>query len=204
MLSFTELSSLCLFLFSNSITPGPNNTILSASCFHYGFRQSLPFLAGVCFGFFVLALAVGSGFNVLFELFPAFYTVMKLLSVAYLLYLAWKMATSKPTTDRPKDNQAFGFFQSLALQFINPKLWLAATGIASSYLPKGYHFTDLLQVSLIGLVILLPCSLLWMLFGSLLHHWMERPQLFRIFNLTMSVLLILSLCPLVVDLIKTV
>ncbi|WP_260431992.1 LysE family translocator [Zymomonas mobilis] len=194
MLSLTECSSLCLFLLSNSITPGPNNTMLSASCFNYGFKKSLPFLAGVCLGFFLLALLVGSGFNALFRLFPFLYTAMKYICVAYLLYLAWKIATSK-TSNNPKNSQSFGFFQSLGLQLINPKLWLAATGIASTYLPKGYAFPDLLKAALLGLFILLPCSLLWMVFGSFLHQWMNRPLLLRIFNFTMAGLLILSLYP---------
>ena len=174
MLSFPELSALCLFLFSNSITPGPNNTMLSASCFHYGFKKSLPFLAGVCFGFFFLALLVGSGFNAVFQHFPQCYTIMRLVCVFYLLYLAWKIATSKGSQTRTRQ-KAFGFFQSFTLQLINPKLWLAATGIASTYLPKGYAFPDLLKAALIGILILLPCSLLWMLFGSILHQWMKRP-----------------------------
>ncbi|MCA1956178.1 LysE family translocator [Zymomonas sp.] len=200
MLSFTELSALCLFLFSNSITLGPNNALLSASCFHYGFKKSLPFLAGLCCGFFFLALLVGSGFNAVFQHFPQCYKIMQILCVLYLLYLAWKIATSKGR-ETPTRQKAFGFFQSFALQFINPKLWLAATGMASTYLPTGYAFADLLKATLIGILILLPCSLLWMLCGSILHQWMKRPLLLRLFNLTMAALLLLSLYPLTASLI---
>ena len=200
MLSFPELSALCLFLFSNSITPGPNNAILSASCFNYGFKKSLPFLAGVCFGFFFLALLVGLGFNAVFQHFPQCYTIMRLICVFYLLYLAWKIATSKGSQTRTRQ-KAFGFFQSFALQLINPKLWLAATGVASTSLPKGYAFPDLLKAALIGILILLPRSLLWMLFGSILHQWMKRPRLLRFFNLAMAALLLLSLYPLTASLI---
>ena len=95
-------SALATFTFVTVITPGPNNLMLMASGANFGFRRTIPHMAGIGIGMPVLVICVGIGVMQLFDLWPASYTILMVLSVAYLLYLAWKIANAAP----PKDAQA--------------------------------------------------------------------------------------------------
>ena len=88
------LTSLCLFAFVTSITPGPNNAMLFASGVNHGIRRSLPHLLGVTLGFTFMQLAVGLGVGVLFESVPGLYSILRALGLGYMLYLAWRIANA--------------------------------------------------------------------------------------------------------------
>ena len=97
------LTAFVLFAFVSSITPGPNNTMLLASGVNFGVRRSVPHALGISFGFMVMVLAVGLGLGEVFKAWPPLYTVLRYTGAAYLLYLAWKIATSGPVgTARPR------------------------------------------------------------------------------------------------------
>ena len=91
---FEFLVPFSLFAIAGSITPGPNNIMLTASGANFGFRRTLPHLLGVCLGFPVMALAIGLGLSRLFEELPIAHTVLKVVGSAYLLWLAWRVATA--------------------------------------------------------------------------------------------------------------
>ena len=82
------------FVVVTLFTPGPNNTMLMSSGLNFGFRRGLPHLWGVALGFAVMVLAVGLGLGAVFQAIPALYTVLKYVGAAYLLYLAWQIATA--------------------------------------------------------------------------------------------------------------
>jgi len=90
------LTSLCLFACVTSITPGPNNAMLFASGVNHGIRRTLPHLLGVTLGFSFMQLAVGLGVGFVFETLPGLYPTLRALGLAYMLYLAWRIANSTP------------------------------------------------------------------------------------------------------------
>ena len=90
------LSGLAAFSFASSITPGPNNLMLMASGANYGFRRSVPHMLGVGIGFVLMIVLVGVGLMQVFERYPALEMTLKIVSMVYLLYLAWKIATAAP------------------------------------------------------------------------------------------------------------
>lgn len=90
------LTAFVLFAFVSSITPGPNNTMLLASGVNFGVRRSIPHAMGISVGFMLMVLAVGLGLGEVFKAWPMLYTVLRYSGAAYLLYLAWKIATSGP------------------------------------------------------------------------------------------------------------
>ena len=96
MMSSELFWALLLFVVVTTFTPGPNNAMLLASGLNFGFRRGLPHLWGVALGFAVMVLAVGVGLGALFQAYPAAYTVLKYVGAAYLLYLAWQIATAGP------------------------------------------------------------------------------------------------------------
>ena len=73
-------------------TPGPNNIMLLASGLNYGFRRTLPHIAGVTFGFAFMVGAVGFGLGAVFTAYPVLQTILKYAGAAYLVYLAVAIA----------------------------------------------------------------------------------------------------------------
>ena len=83
----TSLMALAIYAFVMSITPGPNNMMLTASGANYGFRRTMPHLLGIIGGCFVLFASLALGLGVVFERFPL---VQTLLSLAPLLHTLCK------------------------------------------------------------------------------------------------------------------
>src|SRR4051812_23426897 len=88
------LASFCLV---STITPGPNNMMLLASGATFGIRRTLPHMLGVSGGCVAMVFVLGWGLATVATRVPAFWTVLHLVSVGYLLWLAWRIATSTAT-----------------------------------------------------------------------------------------------------------
>jgi hypothetical protein len=134
-MSFESLSALpagILFALVTSITPGPNNTMLLASGVNFGFRRTLPHVFGISLGVVVLMLAVGFGLGEAFQRFPVLYTVLEIASVAYLLYLAWKIGTSGEVKLRSGERRPMKLIEAAAFQWVNPKAWMMVLTAATT------------------------------------------------------------------------
>lgn len=116
------------YAFVTSVTPGPNNTMLLASGLNYGFVRSLPHVLGISIGFAVMVMGVGAGLGRLFEAYPSLYTVLRIVGGAYLMYLAWQIATAAPMGDASTHGRPFGFWKAAGFQWVNPKAWIMAIG----------------------------------------------------------------------------
>ncbi|HEY5739193.1 MAG TPA: LysE family transporter, partial [Gammaproteobacteria bacterium] len=88
------LLALCSFAFVASVTPGPNNLMLMASGANFGIRRTLPHLFGIVFGFSAMVILVGVGLMQIFDVYPLSYELLRIFSIVYLGYLAWKIAGS--------------------------------------------------------------------------------------------------------------
>lgn len=84
-----------LFSISIGITPGAGNIALLGISSRYGFAATLPFVSGNAFGIVIILAGSSAGLVSLFTLYPEIYTVMKYLGAAYLLFMAWSIATWK-------------------------------------------------------------------------------------------------------------
>ena len=194
------LAALALFAFVSSITPGPNNTMLMASGANFGFRTSIPHMIGVSGGFLLLVVAVGLGLGGLFAAYPELHDVLAVAGGLYLLWLAWKIATSSglgmgETGARPQT-----FLQAAAFQWVNPKAWAMALGAVTAYAPRDGYVANILVVSVIFTAINLPCVASWTGFGVGLRRFLDRPAVLRAFNVGMALLLVLSLLPVALEL----
>ena len=194
------LAALALFAFVSSITPGPNNTMLMASGANFGFRASIPHMSGVSGGFLLLVVAVGLGLGGLFAAYPELHDVLAVAGGLYLLWLAWKIATSSglgmgETGARPQT-----FLQAAAFQWVNPKAWAMALGAVTAYAPRDGYVANILVVSVIFTAINLPCVASWTGFGVGLRRFLDRPAVLRAFNVGMALLLALSLLPVALEL----
>ncbi|ARD11933.1 LysE family translocator [Pseudomonas savastanoi] len=200
VLSFDLLLAFTLFAFVTSITPGPNNMMLLASGVNFGFSRTLPHMLGISIGFFVLVLAVGFGLGSVFKAWPFLYTILRYVGAAYLLYLAWKIATSGPASDNvDSQGKPLSFMSAALFQWVNPKAWIMAIGAISTYTPMQGYFYNVVVISAVFALINLPSVGIWAGFGSLLRNVLRDPLGLRIFNGVMAVLLVASLYPLFVE-----
>ncbi|PBQ13933.1 lysine transporter LysE [Pseudomonas congelans] len=199
-LSFDLLLAFTLFAFVTSITPGPNNMMLLASGVNFGFSRTLPHMLGISVGFFVLVLAVGFGLGNVFKAWPVLYTILRYVGAAYLLYLAWKIATSGPASDNvDSQDKPLSFMSAALFQWVNPKAWIMAIGAISTYTPMQGYFYNVVVISAVFALINLPSVGVWAGFGSLLRNVLRDPLGLRIFNGVMAALLVASLYPLFIE-----
>ena len=196
----TELLwALLLFVVVTLFTPGPNNTMLMTTGLNFGFRRGLPHLWGVALGFAVMVLAVGLGLGAVFQAYPAAYTVLKYAGAAYLLYLAWQIATAGEFEEGAASGQPITFLEAAAFQWLNPKGWVMAVGAVSTYAAvAAFPFNMLLMAGLFGSLGILS-SATWLGFGTGLKRVLTSPGAVRAVNVTMALLLVASLWPIVAD-----
>ncbi|OZI31444.1 hypothetical protein CAL29_26450 [Bordetella genomosp. 10] len=200
LLSGSLLAPLALFALVSSITPGPNNVMLAASGLNFGFRRTLPHLLGVSIGFTLMILLVGAGLGTVFQNAPALYVVLKYAGAAYLLYLAWKIARAGELSEDGRRARPMTFLQAAAFQWVNPKAWVMAVGVAAAYIPADGFYANLLVGTLVCGVINLPSVGMWVMFGSSLRGLLRQPAAVRLFNGGMALLLVGSLYPVAADL----
>ncbi|WP_422136785.1 LysE family translocator [Endozoicomonas sp. ALD040] len=193
---------LLAFAFSSTITPGPNNVMIMTSGMNYGTRQSIPHFLGICLGFPLMVLFVGLGLGAVFDLFPVLHDIIKVLGVAYLLYLAWLIAKSAPADLNGGKSRPLTFIQSALFQWVNPKAWIMATGAVAAYTTvSGDVFLQVIVIALAFLVAAIPCVGVWLFFGVRLKKVLQQPSYQRAFNITMALLLVLSIIPVIGEMI---
>jgi threonine/homoserine/homoserine lactone efflux protein len=197
-MSFESLSALpagILFALVTSITPGPNNTMLLTSGVNFGFRRTLPHVFGISAGVVLLMLCVGFGLGEAFHRFPALYSVLEIASVAYLLYLAWKIGTSGEVKLRNGERRPMKFYEAIAFQWVNPKAWMMVlTAVTTIHVSENFG-SNVMLMAVVFYVIGLPCICLWAGFGTAMRQVLTDPKRLRIFNIAMALSLVLTLYP---------
>jgi threonine/homoserine/homoserine lactone efflux protein len=189
------LPALTLFAFVTSITPGPNNMMLMASGANFGMRRTLPHMAGVSIGFVVMAVLVGIGLIQIFNSFPVTYTILKWGGLAYMLWLAFKIATQTPKVPQANPQaRPITFLQACAFQWVNPKAWSMALNAVTLYSPDQTLAGITLVAVIFGLVNL-PSVAVWAFLGQQMRRFLTSIPRLRAFNITMAGLLLLTLIP---------
>ena len=181
-------------------TPGPNNIMLLSSGLTYGFRPTLPHIAGITFGFAFMIGVVGLGLGTIFISYPVLQTILKYAGVAYLIYLAAAIALSGPVK-HDKDNRRgpMTFWGAAMFQWINAKGWVMVIGTITAYAGiANFPWNITIQVMLSLVLGAVSCTA-WALFGGALRPLLTSPRLVRTFNIVMAVLLLASLYPVFMD-----
>lgn len=197
MLSIETLLALTLFAAVSSLTPGPNNLMLMSSGTRFGFLLTLPHLLGVTLGFVFMIICVGAGLIRLFEIWPALHGVLKVASIVYLLWLAWKIASAPVTmaaTPGASDHP-LTFLQAALFQWLNPKAWTMALGAISAYVPAAHPVSGLIVMAVVFGLVNLPSCATWAAMGVQLRRFMSDPAKLRLFNWGMAAALVASLVP---------
>jgi threonine/homoserine/homoserine lactone efflux protein len=177
------------YSFVMSITPGPNNVMLTASGANFGFRRTLPHLFGISAGCGLQIISVCAGLGALFHHWPALQTVLQWVGAAYLLYLGWKLLGSGEVREGHA-TQPIGFWHAAAFQFVNPKAWIMSlTGVSLFWPADVSVLAACTYLALTMTLINLPCVAVWALFGSSLRRFLTRPSGRAAFNIVMALAL---------------
>lgn len=187
------------YAFVTSVTPGPNNTMLLASGLNHGFVRSVPHILGISAGFALMVLGVGFGLGRLFAAFPSLYVVLRCVGAAYLLWLAWRIATATAMKGDTSAGRPMRFWEAAAFQWVNPKAWIMAIGAIATYTPADGGLAAVAIVSALFAMVNAPSVAVWAAFGTTLRRWLSDARYLRVFNIAMAVLLVLSLYPLLTE-----
>lgn len=183
-----------VFAFVASVTPGPNNAMLMASGANFGFRRTIPHMVGVVLGFELMLLAVGVGLGGLFAAFPWLHDILFVIGAAYLLWLAWKIATAAGLGSADA-KRPMTFLEIVAFQWINPKAWTGAIGAVATFAPRDNFAPGMTMILLVFLLVNIPVVMLWTGGGLAVRGLLKRPSAPRAFNIVMGAALALSLLP---------
>jgi threonine/homoserine/homoserine lactone efflux protein len=177
-------------------TPGPNNIMLLASGLNFGFRRTLPHLAGVSCGFAFMVAVTGLGLGAVFTTYPVLQTILKYAGAAYLVYLALAIGMSAPPDPgAAARRRPMTFIGAALFQWVNIKGWVMAIGTITAYAAIArYPWNVAMQASL-SLLLGFASAVTWTLCGSALQSFVKSPRAVRAFNIVMAALLLASLYP---------
>jgi threonine/homoserine/homoserine lactone efflux protein len=181
-------------------TPGPNNIMVLSSGLTYGFRRTVPHIAGITIGFAFMVGAVGLGFETIFLAYPVLQTILKYAGAAYLIYLAAVIAMSEPVAPGQDNRRGpMTFWGAAMFQWVNVKGWVMVIGTITAYAGiASFPWNIVIQVVL-SLVLGVVSTSTWTLSGSSLRPLMTSRRVVRSFNIVMAVLLLASLYPVFMD-----
>jgi threonine/homoserine/homoserine lactone efflux protein len=185
---------LLAFAFVTSITPGPNNLMLMTSGANFGFARTVPHMLGVSLGHALMVFLMGLGLGQVFEVWPVLNTVLKAVSIIYMLWLAWKFAHAAAPGEGAAKARPMTFVQAAAFQWLNPKAWAMAIGAIAAYAPEQTPLAYAI-VAVVFCATNLPSVSVWAYGGQKVRRFLTNPRRLNAFNWTMAVLLVLSLIP---------
>lgn len=190
------LLALTIFAIAGAFTPGPNNIMLAASGMNFGFVRTAPHMSGVVIGFIVMLLGVGFGLGALFMAYPLAQTVLKIVGVAYLLWLAWRIANAAPAGASERGTP-ISFLEAALFQWVNPKALIAVVSTMSIFVRPERATADVLMVAFVFFFVSAGSVLTWTAFGAALRGLLSDPAKRRVFNIVMALLLVASILPMV-------
>ncbi|WIV97130.1 LysE family translocator [Kinneretia aquatilis] len=203
--------SMELFALAGAISPGPVNVMASAAGAAQGFVRAMPLVLGASLSYGAVVWLAGSGLQISLVAHPQLARLAPLAGAAYLLLLAWRIATAPPgaPTGAPTGALAkeapphgttalrawtHGLLQGALTQGLNPKAWLVALSGVGLFVPSGPEGATRLQ--LFCAISLLVCWLsvsTWAALGLWIRRWLARPAYQRGFNRLLAALLLLTI-----------
>jgi threonine/homoserine/homoserine lactone efflux protein len=193
-MSTEQTAAFVLFAVVAAVTPGPSNVMLTAAGANGGVVRGLPCLVGVTAGMGLMMFVVPLGLGSLILTNPLVIKALNWAGAAFLLWLSWKIATSRRMDSLP-DSRPVGFIGAAVFQWVNPKSWLVTASAAGAFLHAGAGI-PVLQSALLGglfFLVALPSCFVWLAFGATAQRLLQTPRRLRAFNITMGILLALSI-----------
>lgn len=188
-----QLGALAVFAFVTSVTPGPNNVMLTASGANFGFRRSVPHMLGIALGFPAMLIAVGFGAAGILKASPSLHLALKWIGAAYLLWLAVAIARAAPPVPGGESGRPMTMLGAALFQWVNPKAWVMLAGALPAFTTVGGSlWLEIGAMAACFALACLPSCALWCGFGVAIGRWLGSPRALRTFNLAMAALLAAS------------
>ena len=182
------------------LTPGPHNVMVLSAGLTFGFRPTIPHIAGITFGCAFMVAAVGLGFGSIFVAYPVLQTILKFAGAAYLVYLAAAIAMSEPVKPgEDSGRRPMTFWGAALFQWVNVKGWVMVIGTITAYAGIARFPWNMVIQVVVCLLLGVVSTSIWTLSGSSLRVLMASPRAVRAFNIVMAALLLASLIPVFMD-----
>lgn len=179
--------SMAAFALASSITPGPVNVVALGAGARFGLLPSLRHVTGATVGFTVLLVGVGFGLHELLDRAPYLLRVIEWSGMAYLLYLAWKLAADNGELGADNSRRGPSMVHGALMQWLNPKAWVASLAGMGAY--TAGEPARIWQFAAIYFVVCWLSIGCWAVAGALLRERMQDARQVRRLNRVMAVLL---------------
>lgn len=194
-MSAAELTALLVFCTAMSFTPGPNTTLSTALAANFGLARAARFCLAVPVGWTLLMLGSALGLGAIVTGIPALRWTVKIGGVAYMLWLAWKLSRSGQLSQVDASRLQVGFWQGVALQFLNIKAWMLALTLSAGWVlnAAGSAATNpdarLMLVCLVMMFFAFSSNFTYAVAGSVLRGWLAQGQRLLWFNRFLALVL---------------
>jgi len=175
-----------VFLIPMYITPGPNNILCAVHGSQHGFRATIPLISGFVIGWFVMGLFVALTIDFL-EQNTGLLTYLTMIGASYMIYLSYKIATSKPLDDGPNESQRLTPLTGAMLQFVNGKAWIHDIVLLGTFgTIFGSGILAKMTLIIFSIILCLPFVALWAGFGTFLRNFFTSPESSLMLNRVMG------------------
>ncbi len=183
--------SMAAFALASSISPGPVNLVALSAGAHYGARAAMRHVTGATLGFTLLLVLIGLGLHELLALWPGLTEGIRLAGVAFLLYMAWRLASDRGELGNGKPASRPSLAYGALMQWLNPKAWLASVAGMGAYAADG-EIGRIGQFAVVYFVVCYASIACWAWAGSFLQGYLRVPARLRRFNRVLAALLAAS------------
>ena len=191
MITLELIAAVSVYYFVMYATPGPNNSILTASGIKFGFIRSIPNIIGISSGHGLQLALVCFGLGSLFSQFPILLEVLKYIGACYLLYLAWKMFGSLNISRTEEKSSPLKYYEAILFQFVNPKAWVICITSVSLFYPENVNLIiGTLFLVIMSTIINLPSISMWAFGGSVIRRYLNNKKLKTIIEWILAILLL--------------
>tara|TARA_B110000014_G_C20032145_1_gene536051 strand:- start:161 stop:760 length:600 start_codon:yes stop_codon:yes gene_type:complete len=191
MITFELFVAISVYYVIMYATPGPNNSILTASGIKFGFIKTIPNIFGIPTGHGIQLTLVCLGLGSLFLQFPILLNILKYIGSAYLLYLAWKMFGSLNIKTTEDKSSPLRYYEAILFQFVNPKAWvICITAVSLFYPEKENIFVGTLFMVVMSTIINIPSISIWAFGGSMIRKYLKNYKLKKTIECLLALLLI--------------
>ncbi|MBU3003383.1 LysE family translocator [Paraglaciecola arctica] len=173
-------------------SPGPAPLALAATGATFGVKKGIPFLTGILFGLSVVIIGATAGLAALFSQFPNFRLICQIIGGAYILYIAYKIA-SAPIVTAQGAQVAPSFKDGFIFNLLNPKAYAAFLAIFSQFLlPFSDSYIGYIATGLTCLAVATVVDTLWLIFGGILRPVFSKPKQARIIRFIFASLMVIA------------
>ena len=191
MITWELIAAISIYYFVMYATPGPNNSILTASGIKFGFIRSVPNIIGIASGHGLQLALVCFGLGSLFSQFPILLEVLKYIGACYLLYLSWKMFGSLNISRTEEKSSPLKYFEAILFQFVNPKAWVICITAVPLFYPENVNLIiGTLFLVIMSTIINLPSISMWAFGGSIIRRYLSNKKLKTIIEWILAILLL--------------